>query len=70
MMVGKYILSIDQGTTSSRAVLFDSLRGADLQTALVNHKKRGMTDDWRTRLQRAYDQKKISSAVQAAFAQG
>ena len=27
MMVGKYILSIDQGTTSSRAVLFDSFGG-------------------------------------------
>ena len=24
MTVGKYILSIDQGTTSSRAVLFDA----------------------------------------------
>ena len=27
MMVGKYILSIDQGTTSSRAVLFDAFGG-------------------------------------------
>lgn len=27
MMIGKYILSIDQGTTSSRAVLFDSFGG-------------------------------------------
>lgn len=27
MMVGKYILSIDQGTTSSRAVLFDTFGG-------------------------------------------
>ena len=27
MMVGKYILSIDQGTTSSRAVLFDPFGG-------------------------------------------
>ena len=27
MTIGKYILSIDQGTTSSRAVLFDSLGG-------------------------------------------
>lgn len=27
MMVGKYILSIDQGTTSTRAVLFDSFGG-------------------------------------------
>ncbi len=27
MMIGKYILSIDQGTTSSRAVLFDSYGG-------------------------------------------
>ena len=27
MMVGKYILSLDQGTTSSRAVLFDSFGG-------------------------------------------
>jgi glycerol kinase len=27
MTVGKYILSIDQGTTSSRAVLFDAFGG-------------------------------------------
>lgn len=27
MMIGKYILSIDQGTTSSRAILFDSFGG-------------------------------------------
>ena len=27
MMVGKYILSIDQGTTSSQAVLFDAFGG-------------------------------------------
>ena len=27
MTIGKYILSIDQGTTSSRAVLFDALGG-------------------------------------------
>ncbi len=27
MMIGKYILSLDQGTTSSRAVLFDSFGG-------------------------------------------
>ena len=27
MKIGKYILSLDQGTTSSRAVLFDALGG-------------------------------------------
>lgn len=27
MKIGRYILSLDQGTTSSRAVLFDALGG-------------------------------------------
>ena len=27
MLIGKYILSLDQGTTSSRAVLFDAFGG-------------------------------------------
>ena len=27
MKIGQYILSLDQGTTSSRAVLFDALGG-------------------------------------------
>ena len=53
-----------------QAVLFDSLLGADLQTAVVNHKKRGMTDGWRAHLKQAVDQQQISAAVQAAFAQG
>ena len=29
MLIGKYILSLDQGTTSSRAVLFDAFGGVD-----------------------------------------
>ena len=44
MKIGKYILSLDQGTTSSRAVLFDALGGVvkrvpiiDPQGVVVDH---------------------------------
>src|SRR5262245_45808811 len=42
---GRNILAIDQGTTSSRAILFD-LKGVPLKTAQTEHKQFYPQDGW------------------------
>jgi glycerol kinase len=44
-MTGQYILSIDQGTTSTRAILFD-MAGSPVKTAQQEHRQIFPSDGW------------------------